>query len=301
FLLACYGVVQEFKGLHPIEENWVRADEGRFALYYNWGKFRKFSFFSDPMTYGITCAYTSVLCLVLALGPRHWFWKGFYFFCTLLMTVAMVFSGTRTAFVLLPIGVAFLTILTLNRTFIAFSVLFFGLGAGIIFSPIKSLGPIDANALERIRSAFQPGDDPSFQVRIKNQAFIKPFILSHPIGAGLGSIGVWGQRFSPWTPIANFPPDSGFVRIAVELGWIGLILYSYMLFEVMRLGIRNYHLIRDPIIKNTQAALLSCMFTLIVANYAQEAITMYPTSVIFYTAMALTTLMPKFDRYEKKS
>ncbi|MCP6423416.1 hypothetical protein NL463_29335, partial [Klebsiella pneumoniae] len=63
-----------------------------------------------------------------------------------------------------------------------------------------------------------------------NQKRIQPYILSHPIGGGLGATGVWGVRFAPYSFLANFPPDSGYVRVAVELGWIGLGIFCTLMF-----------------------------------------------------------------------
>lgn len=301
FLLGLYGLYQEFHGLSPFEINWIKADEERYKLYYNWGRYRKFSFFSDPTTFGMTAAYTALLCFILCIGPIKSLKRIYYLIVAGTMGLSMVFSGTRTAYVLIPIGIVFLTVLTLKPSFIFVSVLFFIAGAGVILSPIKSLGPLDANALERLRSAFMPENDPSFQVRMKNQAFIKPYIQSHPIGAGLGTVGDWGERFSPGSQLAGFPPDSGFVKIAVELGWIGMIIYCVLLFILFKIAIKNYHILRDPKLKTLQAALLSVIFCLIIANYAQEALTMYPTSIIFYASMAIVIVMPKLENHETEN
>ncbi len=296
FLLGAYGLVQEVHGFFPFEEQWMRLDEQRMALIFNWGRYRRFSFFCDPTTFGITVAYSAVLCIVLGLGPANLFKKMYYFFCAGIMAVSMIFSGTRTAFVLIPAGILFLTILTWKRDLIIMSVLFFLVFAGILFSPIKSLGPIDNNALTRFRSAFAPDNDPSFQVRLKNQATIKPYIQSHPIGAGLGSVGEFGKKYN--SPLGGFPPDSGFVKIAVELGWLGMLLYCVFLFFVFKVGVENYHKLTNPLYKNFQAAILSVLFALVLANYAQEAITMYPSSIIFYTCMAIVMVMPNLEKNE---
>jgi putative inorganic carbon (hco3(-)) transporter len=298
-LLAGYGLYQEFVGLQPFEIEWIKKDPIRYSLFYNWGRYRKFSFFSDPTTFGITVAYSALLCFVLSLGPANIFWRIFYLLAGGIMAISMVFSGTRTAYVLIPAGIFFLAVLTLNSKILFFSFLFFVAGAGVILSPIQSLGPLDANALERLRSAFMPENDPSFNVRLKNQLFIKPYIQSHPIGAGLGSVGDWGKRFSPGSALANFPPDSGFVKIAVELGWVGMIIYCTMLFLLFKIGVKNYHQLSNPALKNIQASLLCVLFCLIIANYAQEAITMYPTSILFYASMAMVVLMPKIEKNEK--
>ena len=295
-MLSIYGLFQEFNGLLPFEDQWVRATEERFLLFYNWGRFRKFSFFSDPTTFGITAAYSGILCIALALNSPGALRKCYLFLCSGIMLLSMVFSGTRTAYALLPVAIIFLALFTMKRNIIIICTVLLTIGAGIILSPIQSLGPLNANNLERIRSAFLFQEDPSFNVRLKNQAFIQPYIQKHPIGAGLGSCGVWAKKFTPDSLLANFPPDSGFVKIAVELGWIGLIIYCALLFFFMKKGLYNYYFkITDPKLKAYQAAFLTVLYSIIVANYAQETITMYPTSIITYIVMAVIV---NSDRYK---
>jgi len=212
------------------------------------------------------------------------------------MALSMLYSGTRTAYVLIPIGIAFLAVVTLQRSLIIASLLFFAMGAGVILSPISSLGPLDSNTLFRLRSAFNPEQDASFQVRLQNQAFIKPYIHSHPIGSGLGAVGDFGTKYG--SPLGGFDTDSGFVRIAVELGWIGLMLYCALLFMLFKIGVENYHALKNPLYKNLQAGILCVVFSMVVCNYAQEAINQYPSSIVFYACMAIVTVMPNFEKNE---
>jgi O-antigen ligase len=149
--------------------------------------------------------------------------------------------------------------------------------------------------LYRIQSTFQPSKDRSMATRLRNQAFIKPYIQTHPFGGGLGSTGVWGMRFSPNTPLAHFPPDSGYVRIAVELGWIGLLIYCGMLFLIMAKGIQYYIRVRDPAIKTIYAAIICVIFSLAVVNYTQEALILLPNSIIFYVFIAAIVKLKDFD------
>ena len=133
------------------------------------------------------------------------------------------------------------------------------------------------------------------QLRLENQAFIQPFIQSHPLGGGLGSTGIWGQRFSPNTLLANFPPDSGYVRTAVEQGWLGLLLYCTFLFVCLVVGIRNYMRTENPLIRNYYQAFLVVLFALVLTNYPQEAIILLPNSVVFYLSLAALVKLKEFD------
>jgi O-antigen ligase len=212
------------------------------------------------------------------------------------MLLAMVYAGTRTAYAMLPAGFIFYALLTFQTRTLAFAGFGLAVGAFIIFSGIRSVGPfLSTNSLERIRSTFSPSEDPSFQVRERSQAFIKPFIQSHPFGAGLGSIGIWGQRFNPGSALAEFAPDSGYVRVAVELGWAGLLLYCIFFTVILSVGIRNYYRMRSPELKAYMAALVAVVFAIVIGNYPQQVLIQVPTVLIFYAIMAMIVRLRELD------
>ncbi len=293
---AVYGLFQEFHGLTQAEKDWVARDEFRFNLIHNWGRYRIFSFFIDPTLFGILMSYTGLFCLALIPGPFKMWYKVFLGLSALIMFLAMVYAGTRTAYAMIPAGVFFFALLTFQKETLMIGTAVAIFGGIIIFSDIRSLGPfLTTNSLERIRSAFKPSEDPSFKVREKSQAFIKPFIQSHPFGSGLGSIGIWGSRFTPNSPLAKFAPDSGYVRVAVELGWVGLIVYCSFFATILIVGIRNYYRMRNHLLKSYLAALVAVVFSLVIANYPQEALIQAPTILIFYIVMALIVKLKILD------
>jgi O-antigen ligase len=201
----------------------------------------------------------------------------------------MVYTGTRTAFAVFPVGVVFYVLITLTRKVLIGGAIFLVLGSLFM---MKSTGnPI----VFRIQSAFKFSKDESMQVRFENQKFIQPFIQSHPIGVGLGSTGVWGKRFTPDSWLASFPHDSGYVRIAVEQGWIGLLIYLSLLFFVLKTGLHYYIRVKDPTIKHFYLGILAVIFTLTVASYPQEIIVHLPSSLIFYIFLAALVKLKDFD------
>lgn len=298
-LAALYGIWQEFHGLADWELHWIMKDKDRFKLFFNWGRFRKFSFFSNPTIFGILMGHTALLCFVLMTGPFTFAKKIILGIAGSLMVSAMVYTGTRTAYAMIPAGFLFFALLTARKNVLITIGAFFLLGSIVVFGPFDSLGPINSNNLARIRSTFNPSDDPSFNVRAAKHEKIQPYIRTHPIGGGLGSVGVWGIRFSPHSPLSKFGPDSGFVRVAVELGWIGLGLYLFLMFTVLRVGIKGYYRTDDPLVKTYLAGLLTVFFSLIIANYPQQAITMFPTMVIFYIITALIVKVKDLEKSPK--
>jgi len=165
----------------------------------------------------------------------------------------------------------------------------------ILFVVAFSLKSTSNPVIYRIQSAFRPSEDASVQVRLDNQARVQPFVQSHPIGAGLGSTGAWGKRFTPNSWLASFAHDSLYVRIAVEAGWIGLILYMLLTFVALKQGIFYYFRCRNPEIKTYYLCVTTVVFILALANYPQEAVTLPPTSMIFYVFLAVLVRLKDFD------
>jgi O-antigen ligase len=128
---------------------------------------------------------------------------------------------------------------------------------------------------------------------------IQPYIWAHPIGGGLGSTGVWGAKFSPGSFLASFPPDSGYVRVAVEMGWIGLFLFCTLLFVILKTGINNFFAIEDPELKSYCLAMVLIVYALTIGNYPQEAITQYPLNVYFFLVAALINATYQLDKEKR--
>ena len=169
-----------------------------------------------------------------------------------------------------------------------------------IFIAIVIFIPTSNPTLYRFQSAFRPSEDASFNVRTINQKRIQPYILSHPIGGGLGATGTWGQRFAPDSYLANFPPDSGYVRVAVELGWVGLLIFCILMFTVLKTGIDNYYKIKDPELKSYCLACVLIVFALNIGNYPQEALVQFPSNVYFYLVLALMVVTMRLDKQQNE-
>jgi len=291
---ALYGLKQEFIGFTGGEMAWLYSDPLRFQLIFTWSRLRVFSFYSDPTSFGILMATIGMFCIVLAMGKFAWWKRIALVISALLMFLSMSYAGSRTPFVLIPVSIVFFTIMTFKKEIVIGTVLLFVLGTAFIMKSTSN--PV----IFRIQSAFNP-DDSSMQLRLKNQELIQPYIQSHPFGAGLGSVGLWGQRFSPDTWLADFAPDSGFVRVAVEGGWIGLIINMLMLLVAMFYAVRYYFRVQNPKIKALYLALANFLFVLTLANYPQEAIAALPMNPIFNLALAAVVRLKDFDEAFKNS
>lgn len=289
---ALYAYKQEYIGFSAVEDAWLHSDPLISDLLFIAGHWRKFSIFSDPVVFSYQMVVSAVLCVGLLTNAKSFWTKtGFSLLIGLFLT-AMLFSGTRGAYVLPPAAMALFVILKFSRP-----VLIAGCIAGLFLAFLIVI-PTSNSSIVRFQTAFKPSDDDSFKVRAANQERIKPYIWSHPIGGGLGATGAWGQRFAPNSYLANFPPDSGYVRIAVELGWIGLLLFCFLMFFILKSGIDNYFSIRNPELKTYCLSMLLIVFVFNIGNYPQEALVQFPSNIYFYVAVALINITKRIDDRE---
>ena len=286
---AVYAFKQEFIGFFPFEEEYINSP-GMPLLLFIAGHWRKFSIYSDPVTFAYQMAVASLLCIALLKGPIAVYKKLILIFCCIVILVAMIFSGTRGAFPLVPATLIIYAILNYSKKILIFVIVAGVFIVGLIFLPTSN-----QNIL-RFQSAFRPNEDMSYKARKINQARIKPYVWAHPIGGGLGATGEWGKKFAPGSYLSQFPPDSGYVRVTVELGWIGLAIFCIMMFVILKTGINNYYRIRDPELKSYCLAAILVVFAFNIANFPQEALVQFPSNVYFYLAIALMNVTYRLDQ-----
>lgn len=292
---ALYALKQEYLGFSAFEKVWLADNPSASSLYFIGGHWRKFSIFSDPVALAYNMVISMLLCFSLLFSNIRLYKKAMLIICMVIFIMAMLYSGTRGAFVLVPAGMAIIFILKLNAKTFVIGVLV----TAVFFVAIHV--PTSNQTFLRFQSAFKPSDDASYNVRKVNQKRIQPYIKSHPMGGGLGSTGTWGQRFSPNTYLASFPPDSGFVRVAVETGWIGLVLLSAFLFTALKTGINNYFQIRDTELKTYCLAMTAIIFALTIGNFPQEALVQFPINIYFYLALAVIIITLRLDRQKQST
>jgi hypothetical protein len=290
-IAGMYGCFQQWHGLFDIERTWVMADKIRFGLIFIDGDFRKFSIMSDPTAYGIIMASCGVLFSIIALNEKNWRTKLIIIGGLVFMFLGMAYSGTRTANAMAAAGFGMFILLTLNKR----STQIFAGILGLAFVIIM-YGPIYGNqTVNRFRSTFNATEDESYKVREVNRAFIQPYIYSHPIGGGLCTTGGAGLIYNPSHYLAGFPPDSGYLKKALESGWIGLIIVCVLYFAVLKNSIRGYFESENKHIKIIFAACCGCLFSFYIADFAQDAIGQITDTVVYYPIIALTLKLRMFN------
>jgi putative inorganic carbon (hco3(-)) transporter len=290
-LIAFYGFYQEIFGLTEFEWKWMYRVPDRIKLYFIWGRMRKFSFLSDPSAYGLFTAFAALAFLALLFGPYKFSRKIIYGICLVIMLIAMSYSGTRTAIAMVAIGAVFLLILNINNfkaMVISVSMLF--------FSAIILFGPFYGGTVNRIRSTFNVSEDASMSVRDNKRITRRSYVLSHPIGGGLFTTGANGFRYSRGHPLAQqSDPDSGYLLTALEMGWIGLIIFMIFFSMVTLIGINRYFEIKNAELKNWILVYIVPFFALSVAHFTQDAMFQKPVSLIVIAAYAMVIKVPLME------
>jgi hypothetical protein len=279
-------------GLTGFEKAWLNASPDRMKLYMIWGKLRKFSMLSDPSIFGLFMGQSCLAVVMLAMGPFKNSYRILMGVLALVMFISMSYSGTRTAMAMVAIGLAFFVVLTLRsrRTIMV--------AIGLVFAGvIVMVGPFYGGTVNRIRSTFNPSEDNSMLVRDNKRIRLQEYVLSHPIGGGLATTGRNGVTYSPGHFLAGgWDPDSGYLLTALEMGWIGLIIFQVFFFIVMVRGIKNYFALKDPLLKTLNLTYIVPFFALSVAHFTQDAMFQKPVNIIVIVTYALMIKIPTFEK-----
>ncbi len=290
-LLALWGIKQIWIGVTAGEARWL-AVPGNASTHILFGKLRAFSLLSDCGQFGCFMAYTSFVAAWLALLPLRLYLRLGLALVSCLCFYGLMLSGTRSAILAVPIAL-FAALLMSRR----WKVILPGMILGLAFVGVlryTTIGQSNYN-IRRMRDAFTPLDDPSFQVRLENQKRLIPYLKTRPFGGGIGSAGYWGARFSPGTFLANLALDSWYVKLAAETGPIGLFYYLAMMLYTLWVGFRVYPRVRDPCLKQVILALFSAFSAVLVVSYSNQYMGQVPTGIIIYTTMAVFIIAPRLD------
>lgn len=287
---ALYGCIQQWHGYFNFEMQEILSDPHGFGLIYINGEFRKFGTMSDPAAFGIIMSAGAVFFLVLATREKKRLYRQLFIAGSVLMILAMGYSGTRTANAVIVAGVGFFVALNFDKR----TTRLLGIVSVLTFL-ILLYGPIHGNkTVDRFRTTFIGEDDPSFKVRVLSRHFVQPYILSHPLGGGLGSTGATGVATMHGHFLANFQPDSSYLKTAAEQGWIGLAILCTLYFVVLLTGIKGFFRTYDERIRIIYAATVTSVFAFYVAEYAQVALGQI-TDVVVYFPMLSVILKLKDD------
>lgn len=291
-LLGLYGAKQYLIGVFSFEQAWL--DAGGHVTHVLWGRFtRMFSFLSDANQFGCSQAHVGTVAFILASSVKKNLLKATYLIVGLICFYGMFISGTRGAIVI-PI-ISFGVYLFLSKNF---KVILGGsiMGSVVLYLLVFTHVGHGIEPVRRMRTAFNATEDASFLVRIENRERLDRYLSDKPFGGGIGSAGVWGQRFSPSHFLAHFETDGHYVRIKAETGPIGLYLYVILHIIIIGKMLLICWNLKNKELKSGMGALTAGIIGLMAANYSAAVTIGLPTSTLVYCSMAFVFMSPFWDK-----
>lgn len=264
------------------EQKWL--DDGAYQTHVLWGKLRIFSFFTDASQFGASQGQSGVLGILLYFNTKNYKKKIFWLIVGLTGLYSMMISGTRGAIAVPLAGFALYIILKKNIKIIIVGG--FVLASVFVFFKFTTIAN-DNYQINRMRTAFNPKDDASMNLRLLNQRKFAAYLKNRPIGGGVGHAGNRAQKFVPYGYLANIATDSWFVMIWAECGIVGLFLHLFILFYILgkSIYIVMFRLKNKELIAKL-GVLLCCMFGIIAASYSNMYLGQFPTHILLFTSMA---------------
>lgn len=258
-----------------------------------WSGIRYFSYFSDAANFGVHMAMGISLFGISLFYVRSWILRIYFGFVVIAAIYGMGISGTRAAIVIPIAALGMYVILSRNlRASILGAVT---LALFFIFFTFTTIGD-DNQYVRKMRSAFNPSKDASYQLRVMNREKMKELMVHKPFGYGIGLSK--GERFYPKERMP-YPPDSWLVSVWVETGIVGLVLYLavhgilfawcswILMFKIMNKRLRGL-----------LAAWLCMAAGFYLSAYANDVM-QYPNSIPVYTAFALCFAGPHIEKRMK--
>ena len=298
-LAALYGCSQQWFGYMPMEADWIDrmvALEGRNPYLHD-GVVRHFSFFSDPTVFGMFMATSGLFCLIMLTGPFRMATKLKIVGIVVFLFLGLAYSGTRTAYVMVPAGLVLFALMTITKR----STLMFAAIAAIALGFIL-YGPIYNNqTIDRIRTAFKGSEDASLNLRNMKRKMVQPLVFEHPLGGGVESSGIIGSQYDPSHYLAKYVIDSGYMKIAIETGVIGLLLTMACYFTVMYVGITQYYKSNSAEFRIYIAGMVVVVYSLIIYTYVQKSINQFPAGLILYSIFAILAKIDSVEQHDTKN
>lgn len=284
-------MMQQWIGFDAAEERWL-FDEGEAERHIIWSGIRYFSFYSDAANFGAGMALASVVFGGMVIYEKRLKNRIYYGLVTILALYAMSMSGTRSAMIVIMVGV--LVMLFLSKSWRILTVGAIAILFAIIFFRYTYIGN-SYSEIRRIRSAFHFEKDASYKLRLSNQQQLRPIMASRPFGYGLGLSAQRTKRFGAFHPASMYPPDSYFVALWIETGIIGLSLFIIINALILILiSIIIITRVKDKEVAGITSILVAGATGMMVSCYSNEVL-IYPNGPIIYLFWAFAYLSVKYD------
>lgn len=284
--------MQKFVGFDYAETYWLYNGGGALTHLIGSGT-RYFSFFTDAGNFGSNMGFAGIFFAITAVYVKNRFHQIYYSIIAIGSFYAMFLSGTRGAIIVPLAAISLFTVISKNiKACISAGILLIII---YVFFAFTQIGQNNA-AIRRMRTAFQPTKDASFIVRKENQKKLAAYLKNKPFGEGLGLSGGENRKMSVRFT-TSIPVDSWYVKLWVETGIIGAVLYLGVLFITIGRGswIVMFK-IHDPELKGRLTGFLCGIFGMLVSAYGNAFWGQYPTAIIAFTSLSLVLNGEYYDK-----
>ena len=153
----------------------------------------------------------------------------------------------------------------------------------------------------RIRTALNPVQDASFNLRLLNQQKLKSYMADLPFGGGLGVLGYNGYQYNSDKPLSKVAPDSYFVKVWAMYGIVGLTIWFCIMMFILGKSCGLVWNIQDKVLRIKLIALTGGFAGILVGSYGNEVINIMPTSIIVYLSWVLISKCAQIEKTPKST
>lgn len=292
---AIRGYIQMNYGFNTIELQFL-FERGGASTHIIWSGIRYFSYFTDAANFGVHMAMAILVYGISFFYVKSNFLKIYFAFVVVAAIYGMGISGTRSSIAVPLGGLLFMVVLSRNWNGLFLSMFaFIGLFFFFRFTTIGNSNEY----IRKMRSAFTPEEDASYNVRVVNREKIKEYLADKPFGYGLG-LGGKAERFNP-KEVLPIPPDSWLVNVWADTGIVGLVLY--VLIHVILFAWCSWILMFQLTNKRLRGLLNAWLCVnagFFISAYTNDVM-QYPNSIIVFTGFALCFAGPYIEKEESQN
>ena len=291
---ACKLYWQKTHGWDSVELRWLV--NGAWQTHLLQTGIRYFSFFSDAGNFGSNMGMLFTVLGITGFVSRNRIFQVVCLVAATLACIGMMMSGTRGAMIVPLGGIALYLLLSKNIKHIAIAATAGAMAfCFFYFTNIGNGNPV----IHRMRTAFRPTEDASFNVRLENQKRFAYYLKDKPFGVGVGGNIVDTDQLMKLDE-EYIPTDSFYVGIWVEGGIVGLCLYiTLQVIVLLRCAYLILFKIKNRQLANILAALVCGVFGVWLNGYVGRGMAMNPTSFLIAVFLSFVLNGPYIDRQLK--
>lgn len=239
------------------------------------GFLRSFSTFNQPFPFGLYVMTCLIVGGAVALAEPRRLRNTLFLWAVPLMIAGMGVSIVRASYLGLIVGLLWLGVHRYRKILVA-------LAAVVVVIPLTALW-VSPKLLAPLVSSN------SLEARGRGWASIFSDVLNHPVGLGLGASGAAAERIAKATggaANATYPPDNYYVKIALELGPVGLWLFLLVLISAAVSTLRAARFLpgRDGALAlGVSASVVAAAAASFVATYLE----IFPLDVYFWLLLGV--------------